>query len=94
MRFGEHVRQARDRRGMTQKHVAELTGYAPEYVADLERSRRPVPDNVAADVARALAVPSDLAFVWAGKLPPDLRDLSGDESDRLAMILAGFREGR
>lgn len=91
MTFGEHARQARESRGMTQKDLAAAAGYSPQFIGDVELGRRPVPDNVVRAVARALGVPRDLAYVWAGKLPPDLRRFDGTEAAALASVLAVFR---
>ena len=37
---GENVRQLRMSRGMTQEHLAEVSGFSQQYISDLERGRR------------------------------------------------------
>lgn len=37
---GRNVRAIRDRRGMTQEKLAEVSGFSQQYISDLERGRR------------------------------------------------------
>lgn len=93
MKFGEHVRQTREARSMSQKELALAVGITPQYLNDVELGRRnPPAEGVALKLGEALGIPSDVVCVLAGRLPPDMRDLSRVEAIGLACVLETFRE--
>lgn len=59
--FGEHLKELRDRRDLSQVRLSELAGLNRNYVGDVERGRRnPCLDNIL-KLADALGVsPSEL----------------------------------
>jgi HTH-type transcriptional regulator / antitoxin HipB len=80
IRLGSALRDARNRRGWTQAHLAQRAKVSRAFVIDLERGRRP-----AAELARVLAVvrPMDLAVALVPA--PGGRDFE----QNLAALLAG-----
>ena len=93
IRFGEHIRRFRQESGISQTDLATFAGYSPQYVCDIELCRRPVSDNVVKDFSEALGVDETLAHVWAGRLPPQLRDLGDVRAEALADLLRKFANG-
>lgn len=74
MTFGEFVRDIRTHREFTQKALAEQIGISPQYLNDIELDRRAAPSDKAIDqFATVLNTSSDLLFILAGRIPPDIR---------------------
>lgn len=91
MKFGDHILRVREKQGRTQKDIAEAAGLSPQYVNDIERNRREPSERAICGLAKGLAVPTDLVYVWAGRLPPDLRDLDEWEAHALDNAIRQFR---
>jgi len=91
MTFGERIRAARERREMSAKELAAAVGISPQYLNDVEKDRRnPPSDAVIWRLAVHLMVPSDLLHLWAGRLPPELRETDVTDAG-LAEALSLFR---
>lgn len=96
--FGRVIKQLRDRRGLTQRALAELIRPEPDgrsittqYLSDIESGRRsPSGDHIISAISIGLGVdPNYLAYV-ARMLPPEIRDLSADEFT-VRRAIAAFR---
>ena len=60
MSIGSRIREIRQRRGLTQRELAELSGVQQSYISLIESDKRPnVSALVVADIARALRVSLD-----------------------------------
>ncbi len=72
MSLGSRVRKLRDRKGLTQRELAELAGVRQSHISLIENDRRPnVTAIVAADIARALGV--SLEYLLGLRLDPELQ---------------------
>jgi len=61
-KFATHLRELREKRGLSQTRLAELAGLNRNYVGDIERGRRnPCLDNIL-KLADALDVPPSELF--------------------------------
>lgn len=82
MTFGETMRAARIRQGISQKDLAAAIlrqdGSGPlsaQYLNDIEHDRRtPTADWLIVAIAEACGEDEGLMFVLAGKIPDDIRD--------------------
>ena len=52
---GAAIRAERERVGMSQRELAERSGFSPMYICDIEHERRTVPEQTLVAVVRALA---------------------------------------
>ncbi|MCC6315815.1 MAG: helix-turn-helix transcriptional regulator [Thermomicrobiales bacterium] len=57
MTFGDRVREARNRRGLTQSEVARRARVSSAYLCDIEKSRRDCPLKTAEAIADAIGCP-------------------------------------
>lgn len=77
MQFGEHIRQLRDDRGLTQKELADLLGVSPSYINKVERDRLHFGDYPSAKfihkLAEELDADEDELLLLADKVPADIR---------------------
>jgi transcriptional regulator with XRE-family HTH domain len=75
MTFGERLKVARERKGLSQRQVARDAGIRAATISDLERGARPdLPLSVALKIARALGVGLDhLAGTWEEEEPHQAR---------------------
>jgi len=64
--FGERVREARRRRGMTQRDLAGETGLSVQYISDIERGCAVGAAETIARLCRALDLSMDEIFLAAG----------------------------
>ncbi len=95
--FGKTIRDARERANMPQKTLAALIrkpdgqAISPTYLHDLEQgNRRPPSDALIEQLAAALAVPCEVLYFAAGRLPPELS--GGDyEAETIVQAFADFR---
>jgi transcriptional regulator with XRE-family HTH domain len=98
--FGRVIKQLRDRRGLTQRALAELIRPEPDgrsittqYLSDIESGRRsPSGDHIISAISIGLGVdPNYLAYV-ARMLPPEIHSrpfrgrVHGTQSDRRISI--------
>ena len=90
MAFGNHLKEVREERGISQLQLATWLGYSPQYICDIEHSRRPTPDSFLEDLISTLDLNPTLTYLWAGKLPPRLRFLGDESSKALADLLDQF----
>jgi len=89
--FAEHVRRVRRERGLSQKSAASAIGVSPQYLNDIERARREPPsDAVIERIAAAYEHETVPLYVYAGRLPPPLRDLDPEDAVILASVLDNF----
>ena len=73
MTFGEMMREARQRKGMSLTELQEATGKHWTYFSKVELGRFPPPAaETIVVIADALGVDSDKLLVAAGKVPPDI----------------------
>ena len=72
--FGQRVRELRKKKGLSQEHLAELSGLHRTYISDVERGKRNVSLRIVERLAEAL-------YVRVGTLFTE----SSDESNLVAM---------
>lgn len=53
---GRNVRRARERKGLTQERLAEISGFSQQYISGLEQGRRNPTVVTLYELARALGV--------------------------------------
>lgn len=55
--FGQHLREIRERKGISQEKLAALAGLDRTYISKIERGERNISIETAAKLAEALEVP-------------------------------------
>lgn len=89
--LGDLVREERKRRGLTLQQLADAAGFSAAYISDIEKgNRRPTTDTFLSGVAGPLGIESDIVYYYAGRIPPDLRNLDVSEADVVGAF-AAFR---
>ena len=71
VRFGEEVRAARMKAGLTQAQLAERLGRSQEYVSLIERGRRRLPVEAMVLIMRALGLELEIGTRPLGGQPQD-----------------------
>lgn len=86
MAFGHVVLRARSRAQLSQKEVAaqivkeDGRAITPQYVHDIEVGRRkPRSDLLIEQLAVVLDIPREVAFYYADRLPPEMRQIEADD---------------
>lgn len=55
---GRLIREARIKRGLTQKDISDLLGFTtPQFVSNLEHSKSPLPANLIPKLSKILKIP-------------------------------------
>lgn len=92
--LGDHVRQARARRGMTRKQLARDSGVSERYLALIEAGRGNISVLVLRELARALNMPAEVLLVEGPEPPVELfhtveflRRLSLDQLEHARQVL-------
>lgn len=87
MEFGHIIVEARKRKGLSQKQLAERIRkedgepISAQYLNDIERDRRnPPSEHLIAQLARELELSKNYLMAAAGALPDELRRLVNDSS--------------
>jgi transcriptional regulator with XRE-family HTH domain len=95
--FGQVIVAARKAAGLTQKSVAERLRRAdgrrvlPPFLNDLEHDRRyPPEDEVINQLADILGLSADVLYLYAKRLPPDVRRDASDT--KVEAAYRAFRE--
>lgn len=89
--FGQFIAIEREKSQLTQKELAAKVGISAQYLNDIERGRRgPPPDYLIEVFINALKADNpDVFYYYAGRFPPDVRNLSPDVAIR---AVKAFRE--
>ena len=88
--LGKVIREARERRGLTQTQLAEAAEISVSYLSDVERGRRDMPASTRARVATGLGVGSELLDAASGALPERLAGLSAEQVERFRANVAAW----
>jgi transcriptional regulator with XRE-family HTH domain len=76
MRFGPHVRAAREARAITLRGLARLIEVEPAYLSKTEREIFPPPSEaLIVKIAAHLGEDPDRLLALAGKIPSDIKDM-------------------
>lgn len=75
--LGHIIRRHRERRRLTLRTFAELTGISNPYLSQIERGLRAPSDRVVAAIARSLEMKADDLYELAGIVPNDEELSSG-----------------
>ena len=73
--FALIIRTARQRRGMTQKFVAQSIGISVQFMMDLEKGKRFPREETIQKLADTLSIPLDALYATRGTFPPDLKKI-------------------
>lgn len=74
MAFGAYIRGARESVGIPLNRFAGQIGLSPAYWSRIERGmEKPPRDEFISKASEILGLPSDDAFIAAGRLPPDIQ---------------------
>lgn len=93
--FGDRVREARKKRGMTQKQLAAASGLSQTTISDIERGRNASSADIVA-LARAVGVSAEWLADGRGPrtlLTPDLPPAEGVNAAALATAQVGHEGG-
>jgi transcriptional regulator with XRE-family HTH domain len=98
MKFGEHIRQAREAlqagdRSYSLRQVASRIGIEPAYLSKIERSIFPPPsEQVIVKLAGILGEDQDVLLALAGKLSSELQHIIMQRPRLFAELLRQLRE--
>lgn len=85
--FGRTVRDARKRRGISQKQLAEIAGIDFTYLSKIENDRMPPPsEKTIRAMAVELATDPDELLRLAGKVPSDLAEFLVRDPDAIRYL--------
>lgn len=75
MKFGPHIREAREARGIGLRELARLIEVEPAYLSKIERKIFPPPSEaLIVKIADHLHEDPDRLLALAGKIPSDVKD--------------------
>lgn len=72
--FGEWLKQEIDKRHISQKELAEISGVTPAQISRIIGGTRGIGPDAIVGIARALKLPPELVFKKAGILPANAED--------------------
>lgn len=94
--FGQIIAEARKKKRLSQKELASMVEredgktISPQYLNDIERSRRSPGDYVLQQFARVLELNEDYLYYLVGEYPADLRELAANV-DTFQVAMRAFR---
>ncbi|MCX6378987.1 MAG: helix-turn-helix transcriptional regulator [Armatimonadetes bacterium] len=96
--FGEIISEKRKEIGISQKELSaqivkeDGQPISPQYLNDLERDRRNVPDEYLIEqFSKVLLIPAEQLYYCAGELAPDMKEADVDE-DLVLEAYTAFRK--
>lgn len=88
MKFGPHIRDTREARGIGLRELAGRIDVEPAYLSKIEREIFPPPSEaLIVKIAAQLGDDPDRLLALAGKIPSDVKDLIIKSEGRLAQRL-------
>lgn len=97
--FGQTIADKRKELGLSQRELAarvikeDSVPISPQYLNDLEKDRRnPPSDYLIKQFAKALEMPTDILFLCAGTIPPDIRCAAVPEEQAIKAFKAFRKE--
>ena len=95
--FGAFISEQRRLRQISQKDLAgrlrkeDGASISAQYLNDIEYDRRgPPTDQIIEELARVLELPRGYLYLYAGKLPPEMRAMELGEPDEVESKLREF----
>ncbi|MEE4382797.1 MAG: helix-turn-helix transcriptional regulator [Pseudomonadales bacterium] len=98
MRFGEHIREVRERRRAEDRtysvrQVAQRIGIEPAYLSKIERDQQPPPsEDTIRRLAADLGEDPDVLLALAGKVSRDLQEIIRRRPRLFAELLRELKE--
>jgi HTH-type transcriptional regulator, competence development regulator len=93
MKFGPHIRAAREARAITLRGLARLIDVEPAYLSKIEREIFPPPSEVLINkIALHLAEDPDQLLALAGKIPSDVKEAIILSNGKLAKLIREWVE--
>jgi transcriptional regulator with XRE-family HTH domain len=98
MRFGEHIREVRERRraedrSYSVRQVAQRVGIEPAYLSKIERAQQPPPsEDTIRRLAADLGEDPDVLLALAGKVSRDLQEIIRRRPRLFAELLRELKE--
>jgi HTH-type transcriptional regulator, competence development regulator len=94
MKFGPHVRAAREARAITLRGLARLIDVEPAYLSKIEREIFPPPSEaLIVKIAEHLNEDPDRLLALAGKIPSDIKNMILQSEGQLAKMLRAWARG-
>lgn len=88
MKFGPHIREIREARGISLRGLAHLIGVEPAYLSKIEREIfAPPSEALILKLANHLGQDPDRLLALAGKIPSDVKDLIIKSDGQLAKLI-------
>ena len=92
MKFGPHIRETREARGIGLRELARLIEVEPAYLSKIEREIFPPPSEaLILKIAHQLGEDSDRLLALAGKIPSDVKDAIIQSQGQLAKMLRQWK---
>jgi len=88
VKFGPHLRETREARGVTLRGLARIIEVEPAYLSKIEREIFPPPSEaLIVKIAAHLGEDPDRLLALAGKIPSDVKDMIIQSEGRLAGLV-------
>lgn len=88
MKFGPHIRETREARGIGLRELARLIEVEPAYLSKIEREIFPPPSEaLIVKIAAHLDEDPDKLLALAGKIPSDIKDAIIQSQGQLAKLV-------
>jgi transcriptional regulator with XRE-family HTH domain len=84
--FGEWLKSELEKRKISQKELADLSGITPAQISRIISGTRGAGEQALVAIARALRIPPELVFQKAGLLPITHSELSSKKRELLANL--------
>jgi HTH-type transcriptional regulator, competence development regulator len=93
MKFGPHIRAAREARAITLRGLARLIDVEPAYLSKIEREIFPPPSEaLIVKIAGHLTADPDHLLALAGKIPSDVKEAIIQSNGKLAKKVREWME--
>lgn len=94
MKFGPHIRAAREARAVTLRGLARLIEVEPAYLSKIEREIFPPPSEALIfKIAEHLNEDPDRLLALAGKIPSDIKNMILQSEGKLAKLIRSWARG-
>lgn len=91
-KFGDSIRNKREKLGLGLRQLAKKTSISPSYLSRIERGElAPPSENKIIELAEILNYNLDELFSIAGKITPDIREIIIEDHEQTSKLIRNIR---